>query len=235
MHKYLVFLFIAFALLMCNQSPEEESSSSSMAMKLSSDEFKRYGFKSGIIEYEFSGEMQSGTEKLYFDNWGMIEAKYLDIEVGIMGLTQKQKTMTLLKGDSTWSYDYATGRLTRIKTPMWEGMKKQAQNGDLEEVGMNFIKQMGGEKVGSETVAGKNCDIWDIPNMLSKTWLWEGLPLKTVAGAQGMQITQTATSVQVDVTVPKDKFEIPDEVEPQEAMDLQNLEKLMEKIKAPKE
>jgi len=224
---------IAFSFLMCNQSETEDSGSETLKLT-SDDNFKRYGFESGIVEYEFSGKTQTGTEKLYFVNWGMLEAKYLDIEVGMMGFMQKQKTMTLLKGDSTYSYDYHTGRLSRIKTPLWDGMKERARDGDLEEVGMAFIKQMDGKKVGNETIAGKPCEIWDVPQLLSRIWLWKGLPLKTEAGPQELRVIQTAVKVEMNANVPADKFEIPDDVEPQEAMDLQNLEKLMEKFKAPK-
>jgi hypothetical protein len=63
---------------------------------------------------------------------------------------------------------------------------------------------MGFRKVGQETILDKECDVWQHGRM--KIWVWDGLTLKSVNGKD----VETATDVQIDVSIPQDVFEVPE-------------------------
>lgn len=52
-------------------------------------EVHRYKIRSGIVEYKLSG-VQTGSETIYFDRWGMREAKYSQAETKMMNMSIKK-------------------------------------------------------------------------------------------------------------------------------------------------
>lgn len=182
--------------------------SSQMLFAQSSPSYKRYNVQSCIVEYSLGGS-QKGSETLYFDRWGMREARYSNKELSMMGV--QQKTNTLLITDYDWMYnidlDKKTG--TKTKNGIFQSLLKNAKNNDLIEAGMKMMKDMGGEKIGTETIAGKMCDIWEIKKLGSKTWIWNAVPLKVTAKFAGVEITSVATKVHEGATIPESKFQVP--------------------------
>ena len=174
----------------------------------STPSYKRYNVQSCIVEYSLGGS-QKGSETLYFDRWGMREARYSNKELSMMGV--QQKTNTLLITDYDWMYnidlDKKTG--TKTKNGIFQSLLKNAKNNDLIEAGMKMMKDMGGEKIGTEMVAGKTCDIWEIQKLGSKTWICIAVPLKVAAKFAGVEITSVATKVQEGATIPESKFKVP--------------------------
>ncbi|KAA3658071.1 MAG: hypothetical protein DWQ10_11945 [Calditrichaeota bacterium] len=174
----------------------------------SSPPMKRYKVKSGIVKYKVSG-MQEGTEIVYFDKWGMLEAKYTQTEMSMMGMKQKTNTLTLLDGEWTYTVDFNTNTGTKMKTPLIDELTKNAKNKDLTDVGKKMMQDMGGKKIGMEKVAGKLCEVWEIKSMNSKTWVWNGVPFKNVVGFGGMNMASVAESAEFNVTIPKEKVTLP--------------------------
>ncbi len=189
---------------------------------------KRYLIKSGIVEYTLSGT-RKGTETIYFDNWGMREAKYTKSEMSMMGMTQKQNTLTLLDGETTYNIDLDTKTGTKMETPMLKELA--ANNKNLTDAGEKMMKSMGGAKIGTEVVLGKTCDVWEIKNMQSKTWVWKNVPLKTQVNMANMQMTITATKFEDGATIPPDKLKIPSDVTITEGVDMK---KMLEGLKTRK-
>jgi hypothetical protein len=179
----------------------------------SGQEAKRYKIKSGIIEYKITG-MQSGTEILYFDDWGRKEAKYTNTEISVMNIKQKQNQLGILDGNITYTIDLDRKTGTKMDTPLMGDLSRGAkrQGKDMTDVGMEMLKQMGGEKVGEEKVAGYLCEVYEIKKMSSKTWVHNGVTLKMESNMVGMQRNQEATRVQLNVPIPQDKLRIPSDV-----------------------
>ncbi len=198
-------LFLLFSFF--NSSPDQE--------------FKRYGVKSGIIEYELSGA-QSGKETIYFDDWGYREAKYSETELSFGGFSQKTSTLTILEGKMIYSIDLATNTGTKMENPMFAELKDD----ELIEMGEQMMKQMGGEKTGTATLLDKTCDVWEIKQMGTKTYVWNSIPLKTEVN-MGMQMNITAVSF-AEGEVPQDKLKIPEGVTFSEGADLSEM---MKKLK----
>lgn len=169
---------------------------------------KRYKVKSGIIELQVSG-MQQGKETIYFDDWGLLEAKYTHTVLSIMGMKQETNTLTLIAGDSTYSIDLNTKTGTKMETPFMSELSKNAKTDDLTDVGKKMMQQMGGKKTGMEKIAGKRCEVWEIKSMGSKTWIWNGVSLKTEVNFGGMKMSSEAKSAKFNVPIPPEKVKMP--------------------------
>ncbi len=171
---------------------------------------KRYKEKSGIIEMISTGTM-SGKETIYFDNWGWLEAKYTETTIKVAGFTQKTKQLTLLDGEWTYNIDLNTNKGTKMKTPLFDELNASAKSkgNDLTDTGEEMMKQMGARKVGKGVIAGKNCDIWEIKDMGTKTWVYNGVGLKVETGFAGMKIVQEAKSAKFNVAIPAGKLKLP--------------------------
>ncbi len=189
---------IALSLLSFVHCNSVESGNSSSAKS-------RYGLKQACIEYKITGDMFSGTEKLYFDRYGMREAKYTHQKIEMMGITQENNTATFINFDDDgliYTYDYKTKSGTKIANPLAEAL----QNKDAKDIGKRMMVEMGGKKIGTGKVLGKTCDIWEIPNM-GKIWVWKWANLKTATNAMGMKMTIEATKI--SETFDKEKLERP--------------------------
>ncbi|HLG18038.1 MAG TPA: hypothetical protein VJH03_26590 [Blastocatellia bacterium] len=181
--------------------------------------FKRYQIESGIVEYTMSGA-QKGAETVYFDRWGMREAKYTRSELTVAGMTQRSNRLTLLDGE--WIYAIDLDKRTGAKTqnPLFKQITDRAGTKDLAELGEKMMRDMGGVKTGSEEVAGKMCDVWEVKNLGSKSWVWNSVTLKVQTKMAGMEITSTATRFDADASIPADKFAIPSDVTITEGADV---------------
>ena len=175
-------------------------------------ELHRYKVRSAIVNYKVTG-MQEGTETLYFDRWGMREARYTETEIKMMGMGVKTHNLTLLDGEFTYAVDLIKKTGTKAKTPMMEALmrKAESENRDLTDVCRDMMVQMGGKVVGEEEILGKNCQIWEIGNMKTKTWIWNGIALKSETSMMGTQ-TSEATSIEIDVDIPEDKLTLPSDI-----------------------
>lgn len=207
------------------------SSGSSQPATETSGYPKRYLVESGIVEYEMSG-MQKGTETVYFDRWGWREAKYTNSELSIAGITRKENKLTIMEGEWISNIDLASRTGSKIKNPMLQQFIEAAKGRSLTEVGEEMMRRMGGEKSGSDTVAGQPCDIWVVKQMGSKSCVWNGVTLRTEVTMGGMQMTSNATRFQANAAVPADKITIPGDVKITEGPDVKRvLEGIREKTK----
>ena len=206
-----------------NASTEPTESSPENTQESSSDGegIRRYGIKSGIIEYKISG-LQNGTEVIYFDNWGIKEAKYTKTELNIAGVSSKEDKVVLMDGEWSYDYDAIQKKGTKLKNPLYE-MFKNMKEKDLKSLGEKMMKGMGGEKTGEETILGKPCEVWEVKELQMKVWVWENISLKTETNLME-RITVEATKIQENVAIPADKFSAPDDIE------FQDVSKMMKDI-----
>ncbi|MFQ5605415.1 MAG: hypothetical protein ACE5HS_19275 [bacterium] len=160
-----------------------------------SSNLKRYGLKEGYIQYSIKGDMMSGTQEICFDRYGAREVEIKNMEVKIMGMSQKTKTATYTdfsEGGTIYTVDYSTDPPTGTKTV--NPMIKSFEGKDLQEVGKDMLVQMGGRIIGKGKVLGKECDIWEVKNMGTKVWVWNWITLKTEI-LMGMKMIIEATKI----------------------------------------
>lgn len=199
-----------------NQNPENGKKSNFQ---------KRYGVKSGIIEYDLSG-VQEGTKTLYFDDWGMRQAEYTRSVISVSGYTKAVNLVTIIDGEYqyTINLDQKTG--TKTRNPIIKEMETLKYEKGFNEFGEQMILKMGAEKVGSENFLGKNCDVYEIKKSNTKLWVWNWIILKSEVKSRAFDISTVATKIETDVPIPSSKFAVPEKIVLNE-VDLDNLENEM--------
>ncbi len=211
----LISLALSFSILIsaCNgtskdtSNPEKENISSTNEETHS--DLKRYAIESGSVTYEVSGA-QTGTKTISWKDWGMTERTENDTSISAAGISVPNKSISLMKGDNMYSYIPGETNGTKLENTILEQVSKNS-NKDLEEIGIEMMEAMGGKKSGTENIAGKTCDLYEISNLGTTTCIWKGINLKNDVGLAGMNVSEIATSVSTD-TPEESLFELPSEV-----------------------
>jgi hypothetical protein len=175
---------------------------------------KRYDVKSGIITYKIEGggsilgvtTKTSGTQKLYFKDYGNIEMQEIDEQTTTMGTTTKSHTRTKIVHGTVYVVDEDEKQIIKKDITMLKEMDKKGT--DIGAMGKDMLQKMGGKKVGKGKVLGYPCEIWEI--MGSKIWIYKGVPLKTEANIMGFKHLEVATSAKFNINVPDKYFKLPD-------------------------
>ncbi len=183
------------SLISCNSA---ESGDTAEAMR-------RYGIKSLCIKYKVKGDMFAGAEELYFDDWGAIEAKYSNHQVRAFGMNQDNESVTFTEGATIYTYNPKQNTGTRAENPILKPMLEQHK--DIKELGKEMMVQLDGKKIGTGKVLDKDCDIWEIASMGTRTWVWNWINLKTETNTMGMKMTIEAT--EISETFDKKKLQKP--------------------------
>ncbi len=220
---FLITLITAFAFLSCGDSGKDDSSN---LEKESTSEFqKRYGIKSGVIEYIITGS-QEGTKTLYFDSWGMRQAEYTRSVLSVGGFTKPLNLANIIDGEFQYMINIDQNSGTKTRNPILKSIEQLKDQKGFNEFGEQMLLSMGANKIGSETFLGKDCDVYEMKSTGTKLWVWEWLTLKSEIKSGGLQINLTATRINEGGTVPKEKFKIPEKVVLNE-VDIDNIENEM--------
>lgn len=175
-----------------------------------SAEPNKYQIKSGIIEYQISGN-QVGAETFYFENYGQKEARHINSTMTIFGIKQSIEQVVYVDGDWSYTYDPKKNSAERVNNKelarqMMEGTKSQS----LREFGEEVMKDMGGNKTGSKKILGKSCDIWDISKIGATVCVYKNsVPLELTFNIGGFEVNSVATSISENVSVPSEKITLP--------------------------
>ncbi len=174
--------------------------------------YKRYGLESGIIEYEVSGT-KTGKETLYFDRWGAREAKYSTTRAQSHGVSRTSHRLALIEGEWLTRIDLDAGQGVRTRNTALARTANKMGSRDLSGAAERYILEAGGEKIGSEVIAGRACDVWELKKLGTKTWLWKSIPLKTHFRVHGRERLVVAKRVEDGVEIPEQRFVVPEGVE----------------------
>jgi len=170
--------------------------------------FRRYQVESGIIEYSVRGA-KNGKEVVYFDQWGMREAKYSTI---IENGFQQNHLMNLQ--DKEWTYIIDFDKRIANKRQN-ENIKKFFEDVDREAVvDMTplLMASQGAEKLYLDMFNGNECDVWVVEKTGTEIWLWKGIVVKKVDKKKGHITIYEAIKIEADVPVPEQKFLIPENI-----------------------
>ena len=182
-------------------------------------DFKRYQFKSGKVVYKLSG-MMTGTETMYFDDYGRKEVRFNESEVNMMGVKQKTNTQTITDGKYIYSINKQNNTAQKMENPIYSMFSK---DDDLQKIGDDIMKKLGGKKIGNETINGKNCEIWEVQKLGGKVWVWKSISIKSDINMMGMKMTQIAESVETDIDVSPDLFKLPEGIKIQDMGSMNNM------------
>jgi hypothetical protein len=204
-----IFIILYFALFSINAYSQEK--------------LKRYEVKSGMVEYKttISGKVMgsilegSGTEKLYFKDWGAMELKETEstqtTSMKFFGKkrTETENTHTMLKLDNgkTYSVDFDNEQISVNRDMAMDLTKAFYPDADAGEAGKSMLESMGGKKVGNEEFMGYDCDVWELSG--GKQWLYKGAMLKAEITMLGITTLTQATSANFNISVPDKYFQLP--------------------------
>lgn len=163
---------------------------------------KVFMIESAYVKYKNNAAGQDMIREWWFDDYGnkQFEENYMMI----MG--QKAGGFTLVSDGYryTWSYD----------TPQGSKMKfYSAEAVDYENVSDKDKERYGLEKQGYETIAGKRCLKVSMEKPVKATsWIWEGIPMKTITQFAGQDVTMEAVEINVGKT-DASKYQIPESIQ----------------------
>lgn len=203
----------ALALAACGEEPASTEGSGEAAPvaaeKASSGPViaKYFQAKSGIVEYRLTGA-RTGTETLYWDDWGQRQARMTKASITMMGVTQTTDDWVITLPDVVYTIDMKTKTAMRAENPaaaLAEGLSAE----DLEEFGRYVSEATGMKRVGTDTVAGLTCELWRAEELQSETCSYRGVPLRSSANMMGLSTAMTATRVELNARVDESRFKVP--------------------------
>ncbi len=172
-------------------------------------EFKKYQIKSGIAQYVHEGNV-TGTETVWFDDWGEREFRVTETETKMLGMRQKTNSCQLTIGLDNYQWDPVTKKGTHVKNTLMEEVMKDP-NFDQEEFARELMKSTGFRKTGEATIDGRNCDVWE--GMNSKVWVWKnnGLAVRSEMHLI-VNVTIKLTEFESNPKISSEKFQVPVDV-----------------------
>ncbi len=179
---------------------------------------KQFQVESGMVEYALSGT-RSGTEVLYWDDWGERQSRCTKASISIMGMTQTTDDCVISLPDIVYTIDMKTKTAMKANNPA-KAFAEGLSDKELEEFGRRMSENMGMKLVGTDTVAGYSCDLWRTDTLQTEACTHKGIALRTMTNMMGMTTTVTATKVDLDADVDESRFELPADVTVKEAADL---------------
>ncbi len=175
---------------------------------------KRYPkSKSGIIKYKISGTI-TGTEVLYYEDWGRREAIYTKTTMKLRGATVDRNTLTILEDNGRWINNIDLNARTglRMKNPKYKEYIGKSRI-ELENTEKKNLIDAGARRAEIERVAGKPCIVWGEQYTGNEIYRWKGIILKKVTGSGFSKTTTVATEIIEPVPVPEEKFTIPPDIQ----------------------
>lgn len=222
---FLLQFILLFALILTNCGDSTKDGSENSNNKPTSEFQKRYGIKSGVIEYIITGS-QEGTKTLYFDHWGMKQAEYTRSVLSVSGFTKPLNLVNIIDGEFQYMINIDQNSGTKTRNPILNSIEDLKDQKGFNEFGEQMLLNDGFNKVGSEEFLGKDCDIYERKSTGTKAWVWEWLTLKSETQSRGININVTATRINEGGSVAASKFKIPEKVVLNE-VDLDNIENEM--------
>ena len=179
----------------------------SLIQGLTAQDFQKYPFKSGMIEYKTEGQT-TGSRLMYWERYGYNEYAAQKSVTKMLGMEMTTSNYELTLGSTSYSWE-ENGPVQKAENPVADYfIEKETSSKELEEASIEMMKGLGFEKTGKGVILGKNCDIWE--GIGSKVWVWKGLSLKSEINMLGMKITETAVKIETNKSVPGRFFKVPD-------------------------
>ncbi len=181
------------------------------------EQFKLYKFKSGMVFYDvntssFDNRFKSqveGIARLIFDDWGLKELKEEDVsevQAGDFNETKNRHTLYYIDNATVYSVDFTEKKI--FKSRDLDLLTAITQKKDLSDESVKSLIKLGAQKVGTEKVAGYECDVWEYNDQI--VCLYEGIPLKIIIKNAGFISQRTAVKAIFNEPIPPKEFKLPE-------------------------
>jgi hypothetical protein len=166
---------------------------------------RKYTIKSGIVTMQADMTGMKSTSVLYFDDYGRKEMTETFGNFG--GIKIHEKVMTI--GDYVYTLDLEKNTGTKKKL---NGSPAPGTI-DFSTISEKMMQDMGISKAGTDSVLDKQCQVWmmDFKRMkiLGKYWVWNNIPLKSVAEVEGIKVEIEAVRIEENPKIPASTFDTP--------------------------
>jgi hypothetical protein len=175
---------------------------------LNAKNIKKYEIKSAKIEYAIKGSRNilgivkteiSGKKKLIFDNYGrkrVEEESKVSKEIALGNIKiKKSHTLYYLNGHVIYNVDFNKKRIIREENSVTSREEE------------TLLKKRGRKRIGSDTIMGYDCDIWNFSG--EKQCIYKGIPLRIESTTMGLKRVEIATKVVFDISLDKKDFQLP--------------------------
>ncbi len=171
-----------------------------------------YGFDTAKIVYEISGNSTGSRTIFIKGNKSSTETHASRLNNGV---EEKLDMLTIDSGEYLYQIDLNTKTGSSSKNPVWAELKSLS-GGDRAAfltrlaVGMASGETQQPQPKEQKDVAGQKCDLYLLPNV-GEICLWNGVALysKMELPQAGISDMMTAKSVEMNLEVSDQKFEIP--------------------------
>lgn len=171
-------------------------------------ELSVYPFNTAVIQYELSGNSE-GDQSLF------IRGDERAVSTFIVTPGREGRSLELYLGSTKYIADL--DKMTAVKAPNTSYTEMLELNPEEQEA--YLIKKSLGlketadlpEPIIQSEIAGYECDIYEIPNVGSAC-IWNGIVLQKEVTLAGITNKTTAVNISVDVDIPAERFELPDNV-----------------------
>jgi len=153
-----------------------------------------FKFKSGIIEYRYTGD-KTGTAVHYIDDYGLKTAAYTEITSD--GELTKGWVVSSGEYQYMWDPDRPAQGM-KMKNPMMTGIQQSSAD-ENEDLNVETYEKMGMKKTGTENFLGRECDL--LQGTMGKVLIWNGVMMLMDLSMGDYVSHQEATSVKTNVPV----------------------------------
>ncbi len=167
-----------------------------------------YALEHGVVEYEISGAVK-GKEILYFDGWGMRQARYKTAETPRWGTTS---TITLNLGAQITVVDPAKNLGQKMEDQNLKKLLESRKADDPQVVSLELFTQLGGKKIKTENFLDRPCDVWETTSPKMKVWMWNGISLKTEIDTPEGPVVYRAIQIDEASVIEEKVFVVPETV-----------------------
>ncbi len=167
-----------------------------------------YGVEHAVIEYEISGAVK-GKKTLYFDQWGMRQARHKVAETQRWGTTS---TVTLNLGADIVIYDPNKNLGQKKEDIVLKQLLANFKPEDVKLLSVLALELSSGKKIKDETFLDRPCEVWETAEPKTKTWVCEGMALKIQEETPEGVVISTAVSVDLTTPIDENLFLVPEAV-----------------------
>jgi len=145
------------------------------------------------IDYEQSGQMQSGTSTKCHRDFGYEQYEISELTIGMAGFSQSQSTFTVTIGDTIYAIDVDANTATQTVNPMYQGLADAVDQSGSAAVSDAFLTAMGMTPTGQmKTILGLSCNVYASGMMGTACLTEDGLMLEQ--SVMGTEVIATAVT-----------------------------------------
>ena len=190
-------------------APAAETAVSAPPPVSASTEEHRFQTKTGRVTYAMSG-MQTGTEVMTWDDWGARQVTETKSTMSMGGTSMTRNARVIMTPESFQIVDDTAKTAMKVDRDSTAMMSAE----EMRDLSTESMARMGASQTGTDTIAGKNCDIYkmtpeSMPQMNMTLCVWAGLPLMTEGDMAGVKLSKLASSVETDIAVDPALFQVP--------------------------